>query len=125
MGQFEKSKERYTLFAVMEKCKREQSKSMPFIRSVLAAPEPICLFCNDRQLHDVKHFCCNAINFSILGVDATFNLGEFSVTITTYRHLLLEEETTGKPPVMIGPALIHKTKKSFALASGMVGLVYA
>ena len=38
----DKSRERDTLFAVMERCKREQSKSMPFIRSVSAAPEPMC-----------------------------------------------------------------------------------
>ena len=121
----ESNKERDTLFAIMERCKREQSKSMPFIRSVLAAPEPMCLLCNDRQLHDIERFCCNSDHFSILGIDPTFNLGEFLVTITTYRHLLLKDQTTGKPPVMIGPALVHQTKKTetyHSLASGIVGL---
>jgi hypothetical protein len=119
------NKEKDTLFSVMEKCKRDQSKSVPFIRRVLGAPEAMCLLCYDSQLKDVERFCCNERQFSILGVDATYNLGDFLVTITTYRHLLLEECTTRKSPVMIGPTLIHQTKKTetyYTLASGMVGL---
>ena len=62
---------------------------------------------------------------SILGIDPTFHLGEFSVTVTTYRHLQLIERRTRKPPVLLGPMLIHqkKTRESYYfLASGIVGL---
>ena len=51
------------------------------------------LIAMDYTLDDLVRFCTNPHNFrlSILGVDpTTFNLGEFDVTVTTYRHLLLE-----------------------------------
>ena len=85
----------------------------------------MCFLGNDRQLHDVDRFCCDKEEFSILGVDPTFNLGDFLVTITTYKHLLLQDRISGKSPVMIGPVLIHQTKKTatyHSLASSMVGL---
>ena len=34
-------------------------------------------------------------------------LGDFDVMPTSYRHLLLESVCTGKPPVIIGPTLLH------------------
>ena len=58
-------------------------------------------------------------------VDPTFFLGEFDVTVTTYRHLLLERRRTGNPPVFIGPSMIHykKTYSTYLFfASTLVGL---
>jgi hypothetical protein len=54
-------------------------------------------------------------NFSILGIDPTFHFGDFDVTVTTYRHQMLEENTPGKHmlnrhPVFVGPVCIHKKK---------------
>ena len=83
-----------------------------FIRMVNAAPYPMMLIAMDYTLDDLVRFCTNPRNFSILGVDPTFNLGDFDVTVTTYRHLLLEPYGTpcGKPPTMIGPMFIHVQK---------------
>ena len=117
--------EKDQLFSVMEECKKEQSQVDPFLRIVQAAPDAMCLLVSDRQLHDVARFCTCADQCSILGIDPTFNLGEFSVTVTTYRHLQLIERRTRKPPVLLGPLLIHqkKTRESYYfLASGIVGL---
>ena len=117
--------EKDPLFAVMEECKKEQSQVDPFLRIVQAAPDAMCLLASDRQLHDVARFCTHIDQCSILGIDPTFNLGEFSVTVTTYRHLQLIERRTRKPPVLLGPMLIHqkKTRESYYfLASGIVGL---
>ena len=33
-----------------------------------------------QQLFDMETFCCDPFRFSTLGIDPTFNLGEFSVT---------------------------------------------
>ena len=113
------------LFAVMEECKKEQSHANPFIRVVNAAPEPMCVLARDRQLTDMDRFCTDCDQFSIVGVDPTFNLGDFSVTVTTYRHLQLLHRLTKKNPVMLGPMLVHqnKTFESYHfLASSMVGL---
>ena len=45
--------------------------------------------------------------YSVMGVDATFNLGDFHVTIITYQNFLLRNPHTSQPPVFIGPAFIH------------------
>jgi len=93
-----------SLHAVMYMCKEGEGRGEgKFIRMVNAAPHPMKLV----------RFCTNPHNFSILGVDpTTFNLGEFDVTVTTYRHLLLEPYGTpcGKQPTMIGPMFIHVQK---------------
>lgn len=39
----------------------------------------MCVLAKDQQLNDLVRFCCNPRQFSILGIDPTFNLGEFSV----------------------------------------------
>ena len=49
-------------------------------------------------------------SFSILGVDATINLGDFSVTPMTYRPLKIYNVRTGKHPVFLGPLLVHQSK---------------
>ena len=58
-------------------------------------------------------------------MDPTFNLGDFSVTVTSFRNLLLKNQTTGKHPVMIGPMLVHRRNlfSSYHLfASSLVSL---
>ena len=60
-----------------------------------------------------------------MGVDATFNLGEFLVIIITYRHLLLHDISNNKSPVMIGPAIVRQTKQTatcHVVASGTIAL---
>ena len=76
---------------------------------------------SSNQLHDMV---TNPDQYSILGVDPTFNLGEFSVTVTTFKHLQLIERHTGKPPVLLDPMLVHqKTKEpNYFLVSSVVGL---
>ena len=75
---------------------------------VNATPYPVMMIAMDYTLDDLVRFCTNPRYFSILGVDPTFNLGDFDVTVTTYRHLLLEPygSPPGKPP-MVGPMFIH------------------
>ena len=85
----------------------------------------MCLLATNRQLHDMVRFCTNRDEFSIVGVDPTFNLRDFSITVTTYRHLQLYDRTTKKHPVLLGPLLIHqrKSKQSYYfMASSLVGL---
>ena len=98
------------LFSVMEECKQQQSRADPFLRMVQAAPDAMCLLTNSRQLHDMARFCTDPTQCCVLGVDPTFNLGEFSVTVITYKHLQLIDRQTKKPPVLVGPMLIHQKK---------------
>ena len=95
----------------METCKREESQVDPFVRNVQGAPDAMCVLAKDHQLNDLVRFCCNPKLFSILGVDPTFNLGEFSLTVTTYRHLQLLDRSTRKPPVLLAQCLSTSEKQ--------------
>ena len=113
------------LFSVMEECKQQQSRADPFLRMVQAAPDAMCLLANSRQLNDMARFCTDPNQCCVLGIDPTFNLGEFSVTVITYKHLQLIDRQTKKSPVLVGPKLIHQKKSMesyYFLASGIVGL---
>lgn len=110
------------LYTIMLQAQLEDREK--YARDIKMHPEPAILLVNDRQLNDLSRFSCNPFQFCILTVDPTFCLGDFDVTPITYRHLLLESIRTGKPPVMIGPTLIHY-KKSFQtylfFASSLIG----
>jgi len=54
---------------------KSAEKSDAFVQGV---NEPMALLCNEQQLVDIEHFCCNP--YGMLGIDLTFNLGEFNVT---------------------------------------------
>ena len=98
------------LYVVMEQCKSAE-KSDIFVQDVTCAPEPMAVLCTQQQLNDIYRFCCDPYNFCILGIDPTFNLGEFSVTPTVYRHLLIENTQTGRSPLLLGPLLVHYRKQ--------------
>ena len=75
------------------------------------------------SLDDIERFCTKS-QCTVLSVDPTFNLGDFDVTVTTYRHLLLSN-ARGNHPVMMGPIFIHQQKKFesyYFFASSLVGL---
>ena len=97
------------LYVVMEQCKNAEKTDI-FVQDVVCAPEPMAVLCNEQQLSDIARFCCDPFNFSILVIDPTFNLGEFSVTPTVYRHLLLCDHRTGRSPLLLGPMLVHYHK---------------
>ena len=51
----------------------------------------------DQQLNDVLRFCANNNPgfSSVLGIDPTFNLGDFYVTTTVYEHKMVRNKITG------------------------------
>ena len=86
------------LYDLTLKSKVEEEAGKVYIRRLQVAPSPACVLVSDGQVQDVKRFCANTTNtFSVLSIDTTFNIGDY-VTPTTYRHLLLEDWRTGKPP---------------------------
>ena len=99
--------DRDPLFSVMEQCNKEQSQADPFLRMVQAAPDAMCLLTSNRQLNDMARFCTDALQCSVVGVDPTFNLGEF---VITYKHLLLIDRQTKNPPVLLGPMIVHQKR---------------
>ena len=95
------------LYVVMEQCKNAE-KCDVFVQDVTCAPEPMSVLCTQQQLNDIERFCCDPFDCSIF--DPTFNLGEFNVTPTVYRHMLLKNVKTGKSPLLLGPMFVHYRK---------------
>ena len=56
---------------------------------------------------DLEKFCCNPEELSVFSVDVTYDIGDFFVTTTTYKHLMLVDRETGSSPTFPGPLIIH------------------
>jgi hypothetical protein len=98
------------LYVVMEQCKQAEKTDI-FVQDVTCAPEPMSVLCTEQQLIDITRFCCDPFEFCIFGIDPTFNLGDFSVIPTVYKHLLLCDSHTNSSPLLLGPILIHYRKQ--------------
>ena len=111
------------LAVVMQKAYLEDGDGR-FIREMKTLREPAIIVALDRQLDDLVRFCTYD-RFGILTVDPTFSLGDFDVTVTAYRQLILRCKRSSEHPVFIGPVMIHY-KKSFStyffFASTLVGI---
>lgn len=101
-----------SLAVLLQECKRQQLSQGkdPFIRDVSAAPELRCVLCYDWQLNEIEQFCTDPQNFVIFSADPTFNLGNFNLTVTTYRNLKVVTRREGHHPLIIGSLLISQTK---------------
>ena len=84
-----------------------------FVRNVNFSDGVMSVVGTDQQFDDILRFCTseNMDYGSVLGIDPTFNLGDFFVTPTVYEHKLIKNKTTGKHPNFIGPTLIHQDRK--------------
>lgn len=104
-------KEIDSVLLVLMNSKRQQlgNRESAFIREV-TGPELRAVLGFDWQLRDMVRFCTNPAKFAVFGVDPTFNLGKFHLTVTTYQNLMLKDRKTGKPPLMLGPMLLHQRK---------------
>jgi hypothetical protein len=116
-----------SILIVLQQCKRQHinTPQTAFIREVVASPDLRCVLASNRQLNDLVRFCTNPVSFSIFNLDPTFNLGNFNLTVTTYRNTMLLDKKSGKHPVFLGPLFIHQ-KKTFDcynyFVSKMIGL---
>ena len=82
-----------------------------FVRNISFDDSMMCILSTDQQLFDVERFCASGgFHNSVLGIDPTFNLGDFYVTVTTYENLMLKNQKTGKHPFFIGPMLVHQRR---------------
>ena len=86
------------LYSVMFQAKQEDQNNT-FVRDIKVLPDPAILIAKDYQLDDLVRFSTNSTEHCILTIDPTFSLGDFDVTLITYRHLLLETQRSGNTPV--------------------------
>ena len=74
---------------MIERCKWKKSQVNLFIPSLQSAPDAMCILVTDQQLNKMVCFCTNSEEILIAGIDPKFNLGDFSITLSTYQHLKL------------------------------------
>lgn len=95
-----------------------------FIHELKLSPEPSVIMASDFQLAELKAFCTNPDHHCVLGIDPTFNLGPFNLTVTTYQQLQLVK-SNGDHPTYVGPLFLHY-RKTFScynsFAAGLTGL---
>ena len=82
-----------------------------FVRNVQVGPGVKAVLATEEQLADVVQFCTNPEEFGILGIDVTYNIGDFYITTTTYQHLAIIDKSTGKHPTFPGPMMLHTDEK--------------
>ncbi|KAK3089318.1 hypothetical protein FSP39_002697 [Pinctada imbricata] len=78
-----------------------------FVRSLIAnndgrPPNIVCY--TDDQLDDMRQCMTNG---AIIGIDRTFNLGQFYVTCLCYQHPNLIRHGTNTSPIMLGAVFLH------------------
>ena len=118
------SGERDEIFQLLTQLKEDYAGEGGFVQEVKFGKTPEVVVSFEQQLTDLVRFCCNAKRFSILGIDPTFSLGKFFVTVTTYKHLMLKKKSTNEHPVFIGPCFIHmqqETQTYYSFLSCLLG----
>lgn len=66
------TKDTNALHAVILECKLAQGKNDAFVRDVKAAPEPMAVCYSDWQVQDMKRFCTNPDEFTVMCADTTY-----------------------------------------------------
>ena len=106
------AKSKDPLLSVMMMCKETMTD---FVRTVTGAPDYMVILSSDHTLDNLVRFCAYPMSPSVLTFDPTFSLGQFDVTVTTYKHPLLvfrnPREHSSCHPNLIGPILIHQRKQ--------------
>ena len=95
---------------------RMKEENSGLIRDVSMGRDSLSIvLASDVQLAEMEKFCTEEVMFTAMQIDPTFNLGPYECTSVLYQNLLLKRKSTGKPPVFVGPVLIHykKDKRSY------------
>lgn len=107
------------IWSLLVNAKREDENCADsvFIRECRVYADYLVVLATNSQPEDITTFCTNPNDFCIFGVDPTFNIFDenISLTVTTYRNLKLRHKSTNKPPVFIGPFLMHQRTECLEL----------
>jgi len=75
------------LFTVMLQSKSTDGNSdTSVVRSVVATPEPMAVLATNCQLNDMVRFLTDGSQHTVMGIDPTFNFGDFNVTPIAFRY---------------------------------------
>ena len=101
------------IFELIQQCRVDHMPGgRKFIRSVNFENSPSCVIATDSQLSNVAKFCSTPSSHCVWGVDPTFNMGKFYVTVTTYTYTHVVRKCNNVSPTFFGPMFIH-TEKNF------------
>ena len=91
-------------------CVENMTQNHEFVRAVQHVKDstPSVILYTDQQIVDIKRFCARE-GGTVLGLDKTFNLGEFHVTPTVYKNTSIIRRTSQEHPIWFGPTLIHNS----------------
>ena len=112
------------IFLLLTQLKDDYAGEGGFVQEVKFGKTPEVVLAFEQQLEYLARFCCNTLRFSIMGIDPTFNLGNFFVTVTTYKHLMVKRKSNNENPVFTGPCFIHmqqETQTYFSFLSSLIG----
>ena len=90
----------------------QYNEEKKFVQRVIVENNcPTVVLFSEEQIDDIAKFCTNdnGVN-SPFCVDMTYDIGNFYVVVTTYRHMQLRSRETGKEPVLVGPVMICSKK---------------
>lgn len=87
----------------------------PFVQTIIHNKDqvPNIILYTEEQILDLKHFIKNAKNQQI-GIDRTFNLGNYYVTTLVYKNQRIIRKPTQSTeeleehPIFLGPVMLHK-----------------
>ena len=78
---------------------------------------PVITLFTNQQINDIKRFCCRE-DAGVLGMDKTYNLGEFQVSPTVYKDTSVKRREGSKDhPICFGPTFIPQSSTTKAYQS--------
>ena len=94
-------------------CVENMAQEHDFVRVVFHVKgiSPCVIVYTEQQIKDIKRFCCTD-GGAILGMDKTYNLGDFHVTPFTYKNLSVVNRNTQDHPITFGPTFIHSNSST-------------
>ena len=81
------------LFVVMLMCKESEGGKPQDAFGSIVTGAPMTVLTFNWSLHDIDRFCTKEQQCTVLSFDPTFNLGDFYVIVTAYRHMLLKNSS--------------------------------
>ena len=86
-------------------------RDFSFTKSASNRTQPRSFQATGFQIRQLSSKCMSQKYGSVLRVDATFNCGNFFITLTSFQHKIFVNKQSGTHPVIVGPSIIYKTKK--------------
>ena len=100
-------------------CIEEMTKTSQFVQTVKhmnGLHHPVVTLYTEQQITDIKRFCCIERG-SVVGMEKTYNIGNFFVTPLVFKDLSVLRRSTGDHPIVIGPTFIHTTSSTKVFSS--------